>query len=572
MVGTVPRAVLVYVAGLGLLVSVAVLGTGVAVIATARGAEALSATHRQNVLAVERVRLSSERASRLRWAFALGSDDATRAASNDAERQLDLQLIALSRQGLSSKGQTIINQVRAVEARQRRVVDDRRSSGSRDGLSPEGVAAVTAELRPQRVELDELLDQLAVHEDALSDRARSESIAAIRRGAILLGAAGAAAVAAGAGLCLLLWRSLRAFGNRAAAAVSRSDARFRAAAEASVDAVCLLEVVRDDSGAVADLSVAFLNRRASELAGTAVAVGQHLRDAIGAELAGQALLVLAGVVASRVPSSGETRVTRSGAAIWLEYQVVALEDGVALSGRDVTVRKDAEATVAASLARAENAERQLLSSLRDKEMLLREIHHRVKNNLQVVSSLVSLDTSAAEPAAPALRQIESRIRAIALLHESLYRSPDLAGVAMDDYLRDLVVWLRTQGGNDATAAELAVGSGGVDLGLDQALPCGLIVHELVSNALKHGFRDRPAGRVEMALRRAGDTVELTVSDDGIGLPDCIDMTAPATVGLQIVNALAQQLGGRLRVARDGGTTFTIAFSHDETPAAREEVA
>jgi PAS domain S-box-containing protein len=221
------------------------------------------------------------------------------------------------------------------------------------------------------------------------------------------------------------------------------------------------------------------------------------------------------------------------------------EDGILVSSaiRDITERTRVEA--------------QLRESLAEKELLLREIHHRVKNNLQIVSSLLNLQQATLhDPAAiAAVAESAVRIRAMALLHQMLYQSDTIGRVQMDEYLRALALYVR--GSHAGEEIQLAFALEPVTLDLDRAIPCGLIVTELLTNALKHAFRGR-GGRVTLGLRAAaGDACLLEVSDDGVGAGDIEHSTS---LGLRLVRALARQLLGTLAWdTRDTGTTVTLTF-------------
>jgi PAS domain S-box-containing protein len=221
------------------------------------------------------------------------------------------------------------------------------------------------------------------------------------------------------------------------------------------------------------------------------------------------------------------------------------EDGILVSSaiRDITERTRVEA--------------QLRESLAEKELLLREIHHRVKNNLQIVSSLLSLQQATLhDPAAiAAVAESAVRMRAMALLHQMLYQSDTVGRVQMDEYLRALALYVR--GSHAGEEIQLAFALEGVTLDLDRAIPCGLIVTELLTNALKHAFQGR-GGRVTLGLRTAADgACILHVSDDGVGGGDIEHSTS---LGLRLVRALARQLLGTLAwESGSTGTTVTLTF-------------
>ncbi|QEI04776.1 AAA family ATPase [Pigmentiphaga aceris] len=203
------------------------------------------------------------------------------------------------------------------------------------------------------------------------------------------------------------------------------------------------------------------------------------------------------------------------------------------------------------------------ATLEEKESLLKEVHHRVKNNLQLISSLLSLQASSvADPAVAELfAESRNRVRSMALVHENLYRAGNFARVPMLAHLQSLCAQLVRAYGMQARSAELIVEGDNVQLDLDRAISCGLITNELVSNAMKHAFPpERRSGRVVVAMRlNDGGRLALSVADDGIGLPEHIDIANAPSLGLQLVHDLSMQLDGRLVVRREGGTSFTITF-------------
>ena len=216
--------------------------------------------------------------------------------------------------------------------------------------------------------------------------------------------------------------------------------------------------------------------------------------------------------------------------------------------RDITDRKRADEKVRASL--------------REKEVLLKEIHHRVKNNLQVTSSMLKLQAAYIEDAAARELFMESqnRIRSMALVHEKLYRASDLSRIDLSEYADDLARLLFGSYGVDRGRIDLQIDADSeVFLSVETAVPCGLIINELLSNAVKHAFPDDRAGRVSIRVHRSGGELELAVADDGVGLPDTVDVEAASSLGLQLVKTLADQLRARLEVRRVGGTEIVVRF-------------
>jgi two-component sensor histidine kinase len=208
------------------------------------------------------------------------------------------------------------------------------------------------------------------------------------------------------------------------------------------------------------------------------------------------------------------------------------------------------------------AEEQIKASLKEKEVLLKEIHHRVKNNLQVVSSLLNLQAHRIEDQAvlDVLRESQNRIRSMALIHERLYRSKDLAGIDFAVYIRELATHLVHSYRAHLGPVELKIEADDVLLGVDTAVPCGLITNELISNALKHAFPDGRAGEIRVTLKATADRqVTMAFSDDGIGFPDSVDFHNTESLGMQLVNTLVGQLDGTVELCRKAGTEFRITF-------------
>ncbi|MCX7032095.1 MAG: ATP-binding protein [Spirochaetes bacterium] len=216
------------------------------------------------------------------------------------------------------------------------------------------------------------------------------------------------------------------------------------------------------------------------------------------------------------------------------------------------------------LVRDVTAERRAAEAQR-KEILLKEIHHRVKNNLQVISSLLDLQARAArdDETRRLLSESQGRVRSMALIHERLYGSGSDA-VDFADYARDLVTHLRHSLSGDSGRIAVAVDVEDVALDMDVSVPCGLVINELLTNALTHAFPEGRAGSVAVSLRRRpGGSLELRVADDGVGLPPEVDPDNPGTLGLRIVHILSAQIQGTLETVRcpaDGrGTAFSLVF-------------
>ena len=188
----------------------------------------------------------------------------------------------------------------------------------------------------------------------------------------------------------------------------------------------------------------------------------------------------------------------------------------------------------------------------------------MKNNLQVVSSLLNLQRARIDDpkTRAALEDSQSRVRSIALLHEQLYRSTEVSRIDLGRYVEGLASGLGGAGARTAASTRVEVRADAILVSLEAAVPCGLVVNELLTNAVKHAFEGTDgARRVEVEVRAKGAEVEITVSDDGVGLPPDFDPEGPKSLGLQLVRSLVTQLAGRLAFARapSGGTRVTFAF-------------
>jgi len=210
-----------------------------------------------------------------------------------------------------------------------------------------------------------------------------------------------------------------------------------------------------------------------------------------------------------------------------------------------------------------HSQEQIKASLLEKEVLLKEIYHRVKNNLQVISSLLNLQSAYIKDQHDLVifQQSQQRIASIALIHEKLYQSQDLARINFREYTQDLVVSLLTayEVNEDAIAVTINIEED-VLLGLDTAIPCSLIIHELVSNSLKYAFPADTNGSINIELYRIDDNnFILKVSDDGVGLPSDFDLKKIASLGLQLVDALSYQLAGTINIKGENGVKCQLIF-------------
>jgi PAS domain S-box-containing protein len=255
--------------------------------------------------------------------------------------------------------------------------------------------------------------------------------------------------------------------------------------------------------------------------------------------------VVTGLESAWLKRDGTTIFIRESArAIRDENGKVIYYDG---SFEDITDRK--------------KAEEQIQKDLTEKEVLLKEIHHRVKNNLQIISSLLNLQASQLhdEQALAAFEESKNRIYSMALIHEQLYRSLNFSNIQMKDYVqtltRELIRAYRVFGRIEITAKV-----DNTSLGIDKAIPCGLILNELITNSIKYAFPEGSPGRIDVSLKTLKDsTHEIKVHDNGVGLSKYIDFENLESLGLHLVKVLTEQLDGSVEISGGKGTTFIIHF-------------
>ncbi|MGK4567488.1 sensor histidine kinase [Flavobacterium sp. 3HN19-14] len=206
---------------------------------------------------------------------------------------------------------------------------------------------------------------------------------------------------------------------------------------------------------------------------------------------------------------------------------------------------------------------QISLSLTEKETLLREIHHRVKNNLQIISSLLNIQAQGIqdENVLSSLQEGQSRVQAMSLIHQNLYQSQFINNVNIENYLKDLIQYLSDIFRESDKKIAISIEASGIEFDIDTAIPLGLIVNELVSNACKYAFENRQTGNINIKIEHINDVdYKLCVSDDGKGLPEDFDAKNSTSLGLKLVKILSRQLRGVLSVTSANGlTVFSVQF-------------
>ncbi|MBC7865278.1 MAG: PAS domain S-box protein [Bacteroidia bacterium] len=255
----------------------------------------------------------------------------------------------------------------------------------------------------------------------------------------------------------------------------------------------------------------------------------------------------------------ETHTTNtSDEPLWTE---IFLEPIIGIEGNVIEV-----SGIAHDITEKKMAEGQLKLSLKEKEVLLKEVHHRVKNNLQVISSILNLQSSYVkdQKTLNLLKECQNRIKSMAFIHESLYQNKDFSAINFSEYLVMLSNNLLHSYGLIENRIKLVLDVEQVALNLDLSIPCGLIVNEIISNALKYAFPNEREGEIHISLKKKGDKLFLSIGDNGIGLPKELDFRNTESLGLQLVVTLVEQLNGEIEVDLSSGTNFLINFTYNIT--------
>ncbi len=216
--------------------------------------------------------------------------------------------------------------------------------------------------------------------------------------------------------------------------------------------------------------------------------------------------------------------------------------------------------IGSNIVEIKHAEDKIKASLEEKEILLRELHHRVKNNLQIILSLINLQSNGIknQEDLEIFRESQSRVKSMAIIHEKLYQSADFANINFEEYIESLVNYLLSYYSADSIEVIIHVNKD-IILNMDTAVPCGLIINELVTNAIKHGFKRNESGKIYITLHSDNGCFTLIVSDNGEGIPPEVDLDNPQKLGLQLVKSLTDQLEGKMEYNGSKNTEFKIQF-------------
>ncbi|MEZ4757643.1 MAG: PAS domain S-box protein [Flavobacteriales bacterium] len=303
-----------------------------------------------------------------------------------------------------------------------------------------------------------------------------------------------------------------------------------------------LEAIEEDFGVRLSVGDPFVDKPAQQAAGSRT---NNYRDRYLAALKGK-------------PQQFEAELTdKHGRTIWVENFL----NPIVVDGQVQEL-----SCLAYHITDRKLAQTELLKSLHEKEVLLKEVHHRVKNNLQIISSIFNLQSAHVgddQRMIGLLRDSRDRIRSMSFIHESLYQTKDFSSIDLADYIdglsRNLVMSYSLNG-----KVDLQTDLQQVHLVLDQAIPCGLILNELISNALKHAFPNDRSGTIRIALRLAGEQVRIEVSDNGVGLPAGFRPETHSNLGLELVDTLIGQLDGAMDRRSEGGVSYLLTFERSKT--------
>ena len=250
----------------------------------------------------------------------------------------------------------------------------------------------------------------------------------------------------------------------------------------------------------------------------------------------------------------------------LEYKLVKKDGDQFIGEWNIAVINDDEEgpvafmTTARDITHHKNIEAQMQASLQEKTVLLREIHHRVKNNLQIISSLLNLQSQYIKDkeAFEVFKESQNRVKSMAIIHEKLYQSGNFAEINVAEYLKNLTDSIYSSYGVNLDVINLKINAENIFLDINKAVPCFLLINEVITNSIKHAFPDGRSGEIIINFSK-NDEYVINIKDDGIGLPKYLNIHETNTLGMQLINGLTSQLDGKLEVKSNGGTEFIINF-------------
>ena len=335
----------------------------------------------------------------------------------------------------------------------------------------------------------------------------------------------------------------------AQSALKRSEQRFRAVAESAVDAI----VTTNSKG-----NIIFFNNSLSKIFG-------YTKE----ELSGKPLTLLMPErfkkdylnELQKFKKSGQHRlIGKTVTTTGLKKNKNEFPFEMSLSAWE-SDGKTYFTSIIRDLTERQKADEQIKKSLEEKEVLIREVHHRVKNNMQIISSLLNLQTKYVDDKETInlLKESQNRVKSMAMIHEKLYQSHDLNHINIFDYINSLVKDLFYSYAIPKNQIKPVIEVDEINLNIETAVPCGLIISEIISNSLKYAFPEGREGEVHISLKHEDKKFYLTISDNGIGFPESIDFNNTDSLGLKLVNSLTEQIDGELELDKSQGTKFNITF-------------
>lgn len=330
------------------------------------------------------------------------------------------------------------------------------------------------------------------------------------------------------------------------ARLKRSEETYRTLAENANDIIFIINL---------EDRVEYVNKFAANILGLEPEdiVGKLRQNLFPMDISEKQRKTIDKAIETQSPVRSQTKMALPKCEMWLDTDIIPLKDkkdkifAVMGISRDITAQKKTEAA--------------LRSSLKEKEVLLKEIHHRVKNNMQIISSLINLQSDYAtdKSTIKMFEDSKHRIRSMALIHEKLYMSEDISLIDFSKYIKSLTTKLLEFYSLKSRLITLKVISDDITMDIDTAIPCGLLINELLSNSIKYAFPDGQEGNIIIKMHIKDGYYVLSVEDDGVGFPEEIDFNNPTTLGLQIVQTLTQQIKGNIEIETNGGTRFWITF-------------
>jgi two-component sensor histidine kinase len=327
-----------------------------------------------------------------------------------------------------------------------------------------------------------------------------------------------------------------------------SEGLYRSLFENMFNGFVYCKMVYDEKDSPLDFIYIAVNKAFSRLTGLNGVVGKYVSEIIpGIRNSDYELLEIYGRVA-KTGQSEQFEYFLSALNQWFLISVYSHETDFFVSVFDIITEKKL-------------AEERTIAALREKETMLREIHHRVKNNLQIISSLLRLQarSSSGTVTGKIFNECQDRIAAMAAIHSLLYKSKDLSKIDFNEYIRQTSGQLIRSYKKISTPVVCTITGSGICLGIDTAIPLGLIVNELFTNALKYAFTESDKGEIRINLELEGEEIVLIVEDNGKGIPNPSDLLTTESFGMKLVNMLVIQLDGSLKLISENGCRFIIRF-------------